>query len=295
MKEVSFGPVTLVPGLRNGRYPFCHSLYVEAEQRVIIDPASNRERLAELKAGPGVDMAWLSHYHEDHFKDLDLFQDRELWAHDLDAPPFEALGNLMDYYGMVDEEERRLWERIMVEQFHYQARRVDRGLQGGEVIDLGGLTVEVLHTPGHTPGHCSFFFREPALLFLGDYDLTPFGPWYGDRDSDIEATLASIERLRRAPARVWVAAHEQGLFETDPGPAWDRYAALIQSREARLLDLLGEPRTMADIVATRILYGKAKMPKEFIEFGERAHMDKHLERLMARGAVVRDGDFYLRT
>ncbi len=41
-------------------------------------------------------------------------------------------------------------------------------LAGGQRLDLAGLAFEVLHTPGHTPGHCCFLLREEGVLFSGD-------------------------------------------------------------------------------------------------------------------------------
>lgn len=292
--ETRFGPLTFIPGKNSGRYPYCHSLYLEADFKVLIDPASDKERLEQLLKGPGVDAVWLSHYHEDHFMHLNLFEDKELWISEADAPPLADLECLLDYYGMDLEEDREFWRRIMLERFNYRPRQADRLFQGEEVIDLSGVTVEVIPTPGHTPGHSSFFFPEPGLLFLGDYDLTPFGPWYGDVYSDIEATIASVNRLRRVPAKVWVTCHETGLFLTDPGDLWDQYLAAIDEREAKLLDLLAAPRTMAEIVEARILYGKKREPKEFFDFGERTNMAKHLDRLMGQGRVVRRGETYYR-
>lgn len=292
--EKRFGPVLFIAGENGGRYPYCHSLYIEADLRVIIDPASDRERLKELLEGPGVDAAWLSHYHEDHFKHLDLFEDRDILISEHDAPALENLEFFLDFYGMTIEKEREFWRQVMLEQFHYKSRRPARLFREKEVIDLGGVTVEVIPTPGHTAGHCAFFFREPGVLFLGDYDLAPFGPWYGDAVSDIEATIASVNRLRTVPARVWIAAHEHGVFESDPGELWDRYLGVIDERESKLLDLLAVPRKMNEIVDARILYGKKREPKEFYDFGERSHMAKHLERLIRRGVVICDEGTYCR-
>jgi glyoxylase-like metal-dependent hydrolase (beta-lactamase superfamily II) len=41
-------------------------------------------------------------------------------------------------------------------------------LVDGEVLKLGGLTFEVRHTPGHTPGHCCFLVETEGVLFSGD-------------------------------------------------------------------------------------------------------------------------------
>lgn len=205
MEEQRFGPALFVPGENSGRYPFCHSLYIEADTKVLVDAASDEKRLIELRDGPGVDAVWLSHWHEDHFKCLYLFEDKELWISREDAAPLAGLEALFDAYGM-DPEERVAWKPIMEQSFHFKPRTPHRVFNGQQVVDLGGVTVELIPTPGHTPGHCALFFREEGVLFIGDYDLSRFGPWYGDRDSDIDYTIESVNRLRAIPARVWGAA-----------------------------------------------------------------------------------------
>ena len=41
-------------------------------------------------------------------------------------------------------------------------------LHGGESIDIGGRRIEVLHTPGHSPGHMCFWEKEKGYLYTGD-------------------------------------------------------------------------------------------------------------------------------
>ena len=291
MEEKHFGPLWFLPGENSGKYPYCHSLYVEGAG-VIIDPASRRERLTELRENHGVNTVWLSHWHEDHFMHLDLLDHLPLCVSEKDAAPLSDLGVFLDSYGMVNGDERRYWRDILVDQFHFHPRKPARFLKGGETIQLGDITVEVISTPGHTPGHLSFFFREPGVLFMGDYDLTRFGPWYGDVYSSIEATILSMERLRRIPAKVWLTSHETGIFEDEPGEIWDQYLSVIAERERKLLDLLEIPRTLEEIVGAWIIYGKPREPKAFFEFGERVHMKKHLEKLMKEEVVVKEEEKY---
>jgi glyoxylase-like metal-dependent hydrolase (beta-lactamase superfamily II) len=42
-------------------------------------------------------------------------------------------------------------------------------LGDGQVLRLAGLELEVLHTPGHTPGHCCFLIRREGVLLSGDH------------------------------------------------------------------------------------------------------------------------------
>ena len=291
MEERCFGPVRFIPGQNSGKYPFCHSLYIEGAG-VLIDPASDRERLSRLRADSGVRAVWLSHWHEDHLMHLDLLDDLPLWISQEDAPPLSDLELFMDWYGMQEDHERDAWRTLMTRQFHFRSRQPSGFLGNGDRIHLETVTVQVIRTPGHTPGHLSLFFEEPQVLFLGDYDLTKFGPWYGDVYSSIEDVRASVTRLRQIRAKVWLTSHETGVFEDEPGDLWDQYLNVIQEREDKLLEFLAEPRSMQDIVDAWIVYGRPREPKSFFVLGERAIMGKHVEYLLKRSRVVKRGERY---
>ena len=52
--------------------------------------------------------------------------------------------------------------------FHAKSYHADVYLQDHETVSLGGFSVEVLFTPGHTPGGCCFYCAEEGILFSGD-------------------------------------------------------------------------------------------------------------------------------
>jgi len=294
LAEKHFGPLRFIPGKNRGKYPFCHSLYIEGAG-VLIDPASDRERLLQLRQDHGVKMVWLSHWHEDHLMHLDLFDDMPLWISEKDSSALSSLEMFLDCYGIDYQDYREYWKQLLKAEFHFKSRKPTQFLQGGQIIDLGVVTVEIISTPGHTPGNLAFFFREPEVLFMGDYDLAKFGPWYGDLHSSIEETIDSVNRLRKIPAKVFLTSHETGVFLENPGKLWDDYLNVIFDRENRLLEFLNEPRTMEEIVEAWIIYGRPREPKAFFELGERGLMKKHLERLMKSGRVFQEGDRYIKS
>ena len=68
----------------------------------------------------------------------------------------------------------------------------DRDLKDGERVDVGGVTLEVLHTPGHSPGHVALYCAEERTLIAQDAPQPCGGlPLY----NDVPAALASLERL----------------------------------------------------------------------------------------------------
>ena len=48
----------------------------------------------------------------------------------------------------------------------------DETINGGDAIDLGGILFQVLHTPGHTPGHICLFQPDAQIIFTGDCVIT---------------------------------------------------------------------------------------------------------------------------
>jgi len=293
MEHIQFGPIRFMPGPNRGKYPHCHTVYIEKDG-ILIDPAADRDRLIRLREEDGVREVWLSHWHEDHFMHLDLFEDLPLRMHPADAPPLASMAAFLDAYDITQPAFRNQFSDIVSRAFHFKARQPLTDLTGGRTIALSSVTVDIHHTPGHTPGHLCFFFREPGVLFLGDYDLTPFGPYYGDRDSSIEDTIASVERLRRLPASVWLACHETGVFTEAPAALWDAYLGVIDQREEKLMEALAEPLTKDDIVDRWIVYRKAREPIDFYRFAEGAIMGKHLEKLVRAGVVVNEDGVYRR-
>ncbi len=287
LKERCFGPVRFIPGPNRGKYPHCHSLFIEGAG-VLIDPAADRKRLEALREQHDVRAVWLSHWHEDHCMHLDLFDDLPLAMHAADAPFLESIEAFLDGYGIEDPAAREAWKPLLTDAFHFRPRRPAMLLHEGQTLALGSVTVDILHTPGHTPGHLGFFFREPEVLFLGDYDLTAFGPWYGDRQSSIAQTEASVRRLQHWPARTWLACHETGIFESAPPALWDDYLDVIRLRRDALLALLESPRSMDDIVDAWIVYKRPREPLAFYRHAEQSLMAKHLAELMAAGVVVRE-------
>lgn len=293
MTERCFGPIHLIPGANGGRYPHSNSVYVEGAG-VLIDAGADEDRYRALLDGPGVREVWLSHWHEDHLAYLDLFSGVPLCQMAIEAEPLSGIEPFLDWYGMEREEYRDYWRKSLPTDFNFKPRKAIRYFVPGEVIDLGSCHVEVIHAPGHTPGFTAFYFLEPAVLFLGDYDLTRFGPWYGDRDGSIEQTIASVNRLRQLPAKVWLTSHEDGCFEGDVGEVFDRYLAVIEERENRLLEFLSQPRSLEDIVARCIVYRKPREPKAFFEWGEAAIMGKHLQRLVRNNSIALERGCYRR-
>jgi glyoxylase-like metal-dependent hydrolase (beta-lactamase superfamily II) len=127
-----------------------------SERALLIDPGDEPERLiAAIEAlGVGIDAILITHTHFDHVG---------------------AVAPLAAYTGApvyVPEIERGVLADI--ELFTppgfgpFESYEAEHVLAGGEQLELAGLTIDVLHTPGHSPGHLTYALAEHGALLSGD-------------------------------------------------------------------------------------------------------------------------------
>jgi glyoxylase-like metal-dependent hydrolase (beta-lactamase superfamily II) len=89
-----------------------------------------------------------------------------------------------------------------------------RLLKDCDIIDIGDRPIEVLHTPGHSPGHMCFLEKEQGYLYTGDlvYKDTLFAYY---PSTDPEAYLLSLERLSALPVKHVFPGHHD--LDIKPG------------------------------------------------------------------------------
>jgi glyoxylase-like metal-dependent hydrolase (beta-lactamase superfamily II) len=287
LESEEYGAVTVLYGERRGKYPHGNSLLVRGNaETAVIDPSlgliPRREQL------PKVDRVINSHCHEDHIAGNFLFPDIPWHLHEADAPGIRSLDALLAIYGM-PESTNVPFRKVLVDDFHFTPREDPVAYRDGDVFDLGGVVARVIHTPGLTRGHCALRVESGGddLLYLGDIDLTSFGPYYGDAWSSLEEFEATLEKVKRLEARWYATFHQIGVVERDEFiERLERFSAVIQRREERLLEFIAEPRSMDEIVAHRIVYRPGD-PVFYADAVERRSSEQHLERLCAHGRVIR--------
>ena len=88
-------------------------------------------------------------------------------------------------------------------------------IHDGEKIDLGGRTIEVLSTPGHTPDAIALLDRANGLLFTGD-TYYPAPIWLYRPETDFDAYAASIQRLAPLAPQIKLVLGEHNIPVAPP-------------------------------------------------------------------------------
>lgn len=75
-----------------------------------------------------------------------------------------------DIYAMKEEEKTLRDAEWNLSAFHDggYGLEADVLLRDKEILTIGGISIQVLHTPGHTPGGCCYYLKEEGMLFSGD-------------------------------------------------------------------------------------------------------------------------------
>lgn len=286
--------------IRGGKYPQSNSLLIDDDIRAIIDPACDEEKLLQIHRVRPIEVIINSHGHEDHFLYNSRFPDAQLWVHKLAAGAFQDINAFFSQFFQPDEVDEKMeaaWSHFFTEIVKYQPKVPDRLLADEEILDFGQTRVQVLHTPGHCPGHLSFYFLAEKVIFLADLDLVKFGPYYGDKASSIEDTISSLQRLAKIDADVYLVSHgKDPILNGDPAHIL-RYMNVIFERDEKLLTLLASgPKTLEEITAHGVIYGGHSLQNGAwdLSMSEQAMMRKHLERLEQMGNLrAENGLYYL--
>ena len=166
---------------------------------------------------------------------------------------------------------------------------IDVGLTGGERLRLGSdRTVEVVASPGHSPGSVSLWDARSRALLVGDAVLGSFVPTADGRAAfpptyrDVDDYLATIERFERLAPDVLLASHEP-VKRGDEVQAFLRASrSFVERLDAAVRDALAGARwTLADLAL--------ELGPRFGDWPAEAHpimrfpLLGHLERLVARG------------
>ena len=155
-------------------------------------------------------------------------------------------------------------------------------LKDFDELEFDDGILQVIHTPGHTPGSCSFFREADRTLICGDCILkriTPnpiVSPHPDDRTErfpSLRRYIGSLNRLRELSPTIVHGGHGEPVFDYEE--IYGRYIRAIDERQRKVIDCVSRTGTTAWAVAQRLFPDAVeKNVHRFLAISEAvAHLD----------------------
>ncbi|MGE5381782.1 MAG: MBL fold metallo-hydrolase [Methylocystaceae bacterium] len=264
-------------------FTYSNCLLIEDDVRLLIDSGAGD---ALQEADPAhIDLLLNTHHHIDHIRGNDQCTAAKIMTHPLEVESMQSLNKLTATDG---------WQELMGEEIimdpaalnaHFEiCDRVDGVFNDEQVFDTGHMQLQVLHTPGHSTGHCAFWVPDADLVFLGDICLSKVGPWYGGPEADIDSLLTSIDRIIELKPGRLTTGHINHIVSENITGVLTEYRDRIGKREQRILrHLKQQPADIDTLTDHHYIY--RLHPTPFVVFWEKYMLKKHLERLLSQGEI----------
>lgn len=161
----------------------------------------------------------MTHTHLDHIgclsEIMQAIPHAELWVHTAEAESLET-GDERTVYGM-DMFQNMCQMQYGLKPGAFQFR-VDRTLNGGERLDLGGTTWEVLHVPGHSAGSIALYDSKNQILIPGDTVYADYAIGRFDlHGADGGQLKASLMTLADLDVQILLPGHNRIVETVSPG------------------------------------------------------------------------------
>ena len=250
----------------------------------------------------------ITHTHPDHYGlvgRLEKFTKAELVIHELERsllkPRYTHTEHVLDDMQQwleingVPDASRPLLQNASMSMLGLVAVALpDIIVRGGEHLKVGDFDLEILWTPGHSPGHICFYERNQQILFSGDFILPRITPNISMHAKTIGNPLVdyinALRQVVKLPTKLVLPSHGDP-FEDLPRRANE----ILKHHETRMQDILkvfnGKPET-AYQVASQIPWSK-----KGTQWNDLSPLDKrmaitetlaHLELMTARGTLMKD-------
>jgi hydroxyacylglutathione hydrolase len=128
-----------------------------SERALIVDPGDEAPRIlgAAEELGVAIDGILLTHTHFDHIGAVAPIAEATgapVWCPEIETPVLADINSFVPWPGFGP----------------YESYEADHAVSGGEKLELAGMEIEVIFTPGHSPGHVTYSIRDEAAIFSGD-------------------------------------------------------------------------------------------------------------------------------
>ena len=166
-------------------YLTSNSLLFLGDQTSLLDSGYQYQgdQLKKIRDAIDIDGILFSHYHIDHVFGCHILPESKKMIHKEEVDTMRSFDNFIQFCfkdQTISSQQRNIWKLRFKNLLKREGindwsdLRLDNVISFGsnENIDLGVTQLQILHLPGHSPGHCGVYETENQILFIGDIDLS---------------------------------------------------------------------------------------------------------------------------
>ena len=129
----------------------------DSDRALIVDPGDEAPRIlhAAEELGVTIEGILLTHTHFDHIGAVAPVANATgapVWCPEIETPVLADINSFVPWPGFGP----------------YESYDADHTVTGGEQLDLAGMKIDVIFTPGHSPGHVTYSIPDESAIFSGD-------------------------------------------------------------------------------------------------------------------------------
>lgn len=271
------------------RFSSCAGLIVRSKKQIFIDMNTGEPDTRALLAQTPPDAAVITHFHLDH----------SVWTHWAEKAgvqvfvPSKEAAFLSSLDHVVQQTAGPLgcgeeWRAFAEKTLGYRPLTHFSPYDRDTVFVAFAPEMVVMETPGHSPGHTSFYFPDDRILFSGDLGLDRFGPWYGWQNCDIRDLVTSLLRLDGMKIDLILSSHG-GMIQKRISDIFMAKIQDILQREHRIRDQLSAGETETQIIENGVFYRqkkKVKPPLTTFLYMWDSVMFQHHKDVLAKGGLT---------
>ena len=277
-------------------YPPNVHLVVDGKEGALIDAGfgdkeSIGKRLEMLREFSDVKVRYIviTHHHFDHASGAHQLREAtgaRIVMHEVEAPLLERAANEeLPSDIEVPEEAKEYRERVRQWRKDSAEGTPDELVSDGDTLRVGGLTLRMVHTPGHTAGHLTPFLEEGKVLFAGD-NVLGMGttvvppPPHGDMGDYVD----SLRKMQSLGPEMLCCGHGPAVKAANA-----KLQELIDHRHEREEQILALAREGRDTVKRIVKSIYSELDKRLLGMAQ-AQVISHLAKLESEGRVRTSGE-----